>query len=96
MRRLGGQQNSGSGSGRFRKNDGRTATELVEFKRTDKRQITVKADDLEYLFNNALAEGRTPVFIIEIGGRRYVILEEDDYLERRLGGTDDGSSGDCT
>lgn len=88
MRRFGGQVHGGSGSGVFRKNDGRTKNELIEFKRTDKRSITIKADDLENLITNALAEGRWPVFGIEVGGRNYVILEEADYHELVWEGSD--------
>jgi hypothetical protein len=94
MRRFGGQVHGGSGSGRFRKNDGRTDNELIEFKRTDKRSITIKAADLENLIRNALAEGRWPVFGLEVGGRNYVILEESDYHELRLGVNDGGSGVD--
>jgi hypothetical protein len=50
-------------------------------KRTDKKQITIKATDLESVRKIAWTEGRTPVFHIELAGRRYVLLEEPDFLE---------------
>lgn len=88
MERLGGVRHAGSGNG-SRKADGRANglnwTDpdhiLVEYKRTDKRQITLKADDLELLFDHALVTGRTPVFGFEVGGRDYTTLETGDYEE---------------
>lgn len=88
MKRLGGTRHAGSGNG-DRKGDGRVngskwsdpEHQLVEFKRTDKRQITIKAADLEKVFNEALATGRTPVFGVELGGRNYVLQSEGDYRE---------------
>ena len=52
-------------------------------KATGKKQITVKDEDLEGMRRNALLEGRTPAFCIEMGsGRRWVIITEDDFDER--------------
>lgn len=89
MERLGGTRHAGSGNG-SRKADGRVNSgkwsdpehQLVEFKRTDKRQITIKADDLEKVFREALATGRTPVFGVQLGGRNYVLESEGDYREK--------------
>lgn len=53
---------------------------MVECKRTDKKQITLKLSDLEGLRKNARLEDRLPVLHIEIGNRRWVLLEEGDYL----------------
>jgi hypothetical protein len=50
-------------------------------KRTDKKQITIKASDLDSVRKIAWQEGRTPVFHIELAGRRYVMLEEPDFME---------------
>lgn len=93
MAAFGGRVNGGSGNGWSRKGDGRTAHEVVEFKRTDKSQITVKAADLEKVCNEALADGRVPVLGFEVGGRSYVILEQDDYVEGRCHGSERGEGG---
>lgn len=89
MKRVGGRTHPGSGSSKYRKADGRTdATRwfspvhaLHEFKRTDKKQITLKASDLEKLFNEALVENRFAHFRIELNGRSYVLFEEHEYDE---------------
>ena len=77
----GGSKNAGSGNGWKRKHDVRSDEFLWEMKRTDKKQITIKLSDLESVRSVAWQEGRTPVFHIEIGTRRYVLLEEGDFLE---------------
>jgi len=82
MRRFGGQTNPRSGARWDRKNDGRTSGELVEFKRTSRRSITLQFTDLRDLEHHALAEGRIPVLGFELGGKRYVVLPERDYLDR--------------
>jgi Holliday junction resolvase len=80
----GGSRNAGSGNGWQRKHDVRSGGHegfLWEMKRTDKKQITIKASDLESVRKIAWQEGRTPVFHIELAGRSYVLLEESDFLE---------------
>lgn len=80
----GGTLNAGSGNGWRRKADVRSGGRqglLWEMKTTGKRQMTIKADDLEKVRKEAWSDGRMPVFHIEIGDRRYVILEEADFLE---------------
>lgn len=80
-KKVAGQLSPGSGSGWRKPNDVRSEGLLWEMKYTGKKQITVKADDLEQLRLTAILEDRVPVFHIEVGGRRAVILLEDDYLE---------------
>lgn len=80
----GGTRNAGSGNGWQRKHDVRSGGHeglLWEMKRTDKKQITIKASDLDSVRKIAWQEGRTPVFHIELAGRRYVLLEEPDFME---------------
>lgn len=80
----GGTRNAGSGNGWQRKHDVRSGGHegfLWEMKRTDKKQITIKASDLDSVRKIAWQEGRTPVFHIEFAGRRYVLLEEADFME---------------
>jgi len=82
MERFGGVRNPRSGARWDRKNDGRTDTELVEFKRTDnRRSITLLFTDLRDLYNHAVAESRCPVLVFELGGREWVVLPEPDYHE---------------
>lgn len=52
---------------------------LIEYKRTDKKSITIKLEDLEGNRTNALLEGRNPLFGIEIGGRDWVMVEADEF-----------------
>lgn len=80
----GGSRNAGSGNGWQRKHDVRSGGHdgiLWEMKRTDKKQITIKASDLESVRKIAWSEGRTPVLHIELSGRRYVLIEEPDFME---------------
>lgn len=77
-----GSRNAGSGSGWLRKNDVRTGTMLIENKLTEnKKSITLKSNDLVELRERALLEDRVPVLQFDCGGRRYVVLGEDDFLE---------------
>ena len=82
MDRFGGVQNPRSGARWDRKNDGRTSTELVEFKRTDnQRSITLLHDDLRSLRLHAVVECRLPVLCFELAGEHFVVLPEGDYHE---------------
>lgn len=85
VKRHGGRLQAGSGSGPNQKGDQRTSTELYEYKTVlrGKKQITIKADDLEENIQDAWAIGRTPVFGIRLNNKDYVILEADDYEEMR-------------
>lgn len=91
----GGRRNAGSGATWSRKGDVRTAHTLIENKRTDARQITLKANDLEKIWREAIAEGRIPVIEIEVGGKSYVVLTQSDYLEHmgNLDEEEDAQSG---
>lgn len=80
-KKVGGTLNAGSGNQR-KKNDVRQKKDVLwEMKRTNARTITIKATDLEDLRRNATLEGRRPVMHIELGKRRYVLMEEDEYFE---------------
>ena len=80
----GGRRTPGSGAG-VRKGDVRTPTEMIEYKYTGKRQVTIKAEVLEKLFNEAVAELRTPLLGLELNGKHYVVLPEHYYIEQRDG-----------
>ena len=84
MARFGGVRNPRSGGRWDRRNDGRTDSELVEFKRTDNRSsITLRWADLDALYQHALAEHRTPVLGFELNGSNFAVLRELDYLALR-------------
>lgn len=86
--KVGGRVNPGSGSGWRKRQDVRTDFMLWEMKRTDNKSISLKLDDLEQLRHHAIVEDRIPAMHIEIGGyergvpgRRYVLIDENDWLE---------------
>lgn len=106
MKRYQGQQHGGSGSGWSKRHDGHTTSHsgraissgtLFEFKTVigGQKQITLKASDLLSVERTAIREGRLPVLQVEFAGRRYVVLTEEDFLERwsDVDGTADGSEG---
>lgn len=77
-----GSRNAGSGSGWLRKNDVRTREFLFENKfTTNMKSITIKEVDLRELTERAIVEDRTPVLQFDLAGRRYIILNEDDFTE---------------
>lgn len=77
-----GSRNAGSGSGWLRKNDVRTLSFLFENKfTTNLKSITIKEVDLRELTERAILEDRTPVLQFDLANKRYVILNEDDFLE---------------
>src|SRR6267142_34725 len=82
---VGGSLNSGSGNGWLRKADVRTEKELFELKITDKKSYALKDTELEKLSDQALIDGRIPVFMVEFKstGNSWVILSKEDYLTLR-------------
>lgn len=80
---FGGTVNSGSGNGEWRKNDVLTPEFSIEFKRTDKKQYTFKSAELLTAEKHALLDGRIMLFGIELGGRNYVLLTEEDFHSMR-------------
>lgn len=83
--KLGGSVNSGSGNGWIRKGDVRTDNELWELKITDAKSYSLKDTELQKNINQALFDGRIPIFLVEFksSGNRYVVMDENDYLELR-------------
>lgn len=79
--RLGGRTNPGSGNTWSRKNDVRTDDFSLELKVTGKKQFTLKASELEEGEKNAIVDGRRFAFGIELCGRNWVVLSEDDFVE---------------
>jgi hypothetical protein len=84
-RKLGGSVNSGSGNGWIRKGDVRTEDELFELKITDAKSYSLKDAELEKLTNQALVDGRMPIFMVQFKstGNEWVVMSKDDYLTLR-------------
>jgi hypothetical protein len=78
---FGGRVNPGSGSSWRRRQDVRTDKFLIEAKRTGKTQITVKASDWKQLLHHALTEDKVPVMALDLDGKHYVMVLEDDWIE---------------
>ena len=76
-----GSRNVMSGAGWVRKNDVRTIDLLVENKFTDKKSYSIVAQEMVKLARTAILEDRVPVLQIDLGGRSYVVILEDDFLE---------------
>lgn len=84
-RKLGGSVNSGSGNGWVRKGDVRTENELWELKITDAKSYSLKDAELIKLNEQALLDGRIPIFLVEFkkSSNAYVILTVEDYEDLR-------------
>lgn len=76
--RSGGQMQSGSGNGHWRKGDVRTDEFLIDAKRTDAASWTLHAETWETIRQQALLDGRSPMIALELGGRSFIIVEEGD------------------
>jgi hypothetical protein len=78
---IGGTTNAASGAFWSRKGDVRSSEFLVEHKWTGKKSKTIHAAELKKIVNEAVMDGRTPVFGIHLDGEDYVILLETDFME---------------
>lgn len=78
-----GETTAASGAFWSRKGDARSKDLLVEHKWTGKKSKTISSAELKKITNEALFDGRTPVFGIHLDGEDYVILLETDFLEIR-------------
>lgn len=78
---IGGQTTAASGAFWSRKGDVRSEGLLVEHKWTGKKSKTIQAAELVKITNEAIMDGRLPVFGIHLDGEDYVILLETDFLE---------------
>ena len=75
-----GRTQAGSGSLSGSKGDVRSKYNLIECKRTDHSSISIKEAWLDKIRKEAVKEGRIPVLAIEIGKRRYLIMEECHFI----------------
>jgi hypothetical protein len=78
---VGGQTTAASGAFWSRKGDVRSATLLIEHKWTGKKSKTISSAELKKISDEAIMDGRLPVFGIHLDGKDYVILMETDFLE---------------
>lgn len=78
---IGGSRTAASGAFWSRKGDVRSEHYLLEHKYTDAKSYSLKAADLEKIRKEALMVGRVPLFGLCLGGRNYVLMLEDDWLE---------------
>lgn len=80
--RRGETQHGGSGSSLWRRNDMHDEQFLTECKRTDNtRYIRLDVKELDALRDRAARQGRTPKLEVEIGGREFVVLFDEDFAE---------------
>mgnify|MGYP000406817194 FL=1 len=79
--RYNGSRNVMSGAWLVRKNDVRTIDLLIENKFTDKKSYSIKSNEMVKLSRTAILEDRIPVLQVDLGGRSYVVLLENDFLE---------------
>ena len=78
---VGGQTTAASGAFWSRKGDVRNADLLIEHKWTGKLSKTISSKELRKITNEAIMDGRMPVFGIHLDNEDYVILLETDFLE---------------
>jgi hypothetical protein len=78
---VGGQTTAASGAFWSRKGDVRSADFLIEHKWTGKKSKTISSAELKKITDEAIMDGRLPVFGIHLDGKDYVILMETDFLE---------------
>jgi len=78
---MNGTRNAGSGNGWVRKADVRDRQReyLAECKHTEHQSYRLTVADLKALGHHADRDGRIPVFHLEMGTERYVVLRERDW-----------------
>ncbi|TKK84661.1 hypothetical protein FDA94_29035 [Herbidospora galbida] len=77
---FGGTVNAGSGNQWRRKNDVRSKKFSIEYKTTGAKSYRITKDELLQAEKHALLDGRTMLFGIEIGGRNWILLAEEDFI----------------
>ena len=81
---FGGSQIPMSGAGFWSKNDVKSDDFLIECKLKmdpDAKSYPIKSIDLRDLTRRARMEGRIPLMQIDLAGKRYVVLPEEDFLD---------------
>lgn len=80
-KKVGGRVQPGSGclSPSGLKEDVRSEKCLIQVKATSKKRFILKRDDLDKLIHNALNIGKTPVMVLTMWGKSFVITREEDF-----------------
>lgn len=78
---IGGSRTAASGAFWSRKGDVRNDDLLIEHKWTGKKQKTIHSSELKKITNEAIMDGRTPVFGLHLDGENYVVMLETDLWE---------------
>jgi hypothetical protein len=78
---IGGSRTAASGAFWSRKGDVRSEELLIEHKWTGKKSKTIQSTELKKITNEAIMDGRMPVFGMHLDGEDYVIMLETDLLE---------------
>jgi len=81
---IGGQRSVASGAFWFRKGDVRNSLSLWEHKWTSKGYYVFKSSELEKIGNEAVKDGRLPIFAVHMSKTNFVVLNENDYYELRF------------
>lgn len=91
----GGKRTPGSGNGWVRKGDVRTDNLMIELKTTTKSSYPLSSRELRELWDQAVLDGRMPVFEIEYAndGVTCVVLDKDDYIRIMMEVTSEGDTG---
>ena len=76
-----GSTTAASGAFWTRKGDIRSARWLIEHKYTGKKSKTIQSAELKKITNEAILDGRTPIFGIHLDGEDYILMLETDFLE---------------
>ena len=78
---IGGSRTAASGAFWSRKGDVRSEELLIEHKWTGKKSKTIQSAELKKITNEAIMDGRIPVFGMHLDGEDYVVMLETDLLE---------------
>lgn len=78
---LGGKRTAASGAFWSRKGDVRSDRVLMEHKYTAAKSFSIKADVLKKIHDEAVMDGRMPALGIALGGKNFVLLFEDDFID---------------
>jgi len=78
---IGGSRTAASGAFWSRKGDVRSEELLIEHKWTGKKSKTIQSSELKKITNEAIMDGRMPVFGMHLDGEDYVVMLETDLLE---------------
>ena len=76
----GGRRTPASGAFWHHKGDVRTKQFLMELKYTEKSSITLSKRVWDKIRREAILDGRLPAMVLDIQGRRLVVLDMEDFI----------------